>query len=421
MSVVESGHRDGGPRDRHRLHDAEGRDTTGAPHVDRDVQQLRGDLLRRVLPGDRPPRCARGGAELALYRDLIDLDDDAVQLVLGTLPVVAPVRHVLLDLLEGVQHLGVGGDRQPPPGEHLVGLALAGDVEALAGPDAVDDHPQRTRCGDPWVLLSQRPRGRVARVGEGRLAGLHLAGVQLGELLQRQEDLSAHLHQRRDVDGGGGVVPQVRGTLQPMGDALDGAHVQRDVLTGAAVPACRGPHQDAVLVGEVDGQAVDLQLAQVVQVRGAGGVPGALEPGGQLLGGEDVVEAEHPLGVVHRIEARLEDRRPDLLGGALRGAQAGVLGLELLELAEQGVEVGVADRRAAQVVGEAVLPHPAGEVVPLATDALIGHVRGVLCRVRAVGGGGHVGGVLRRGAGLGALRTHGHILPQGTDNHGSAP
>ena len=46
------------------------------------------------------------------------------------------------------------------------------DVEALAGADAVHEQPQRPGRGDPRVLLPQRAGGRVARVGERRLAGL---------------------------------------------------------------------------------------------------------------------------------------------------------------------------------------------------------------------------------------------------------
>ncbi len=68
----------------------ERRDPAGAADVDLDVEQGGGDLLRRVLEGDRPPRRAAGAAEPALHRDLVDLDHQAVDLVLGHLvPVLA--------------------------------------------------------------------------------------------------------------------------------------------------------------------------------------------------------------------------------------------------------------------------------------------------------------------------------------------
>ena len=93
---------------------ANGRDPTGAPDVDPDVEELGRDLLGRVLVGDRPARCARGGAEPALHGDLVDLDDDAVDLVLDVVAVLAVVVDVGLDALDGVDDAVAVGDRQPP-------------------------------------------------------------------------------------------------------------------------------------------------------------------------------------------------------------------------------------------------------------------------------------------------------------------
>ena len=56
-----------------------------------DVEQLRVDLLGRVLVGDRPARRAAGGAELFVQGELIDLDDDAVDLVLDAVAMLAVV------------------------------------------------------------------------------------------------------------------------------------------------------------------------------------------------------------------------------------------------------------------------------------------------------------------------------------------
>ena len=119
---------------------------------------------------------------------------------------------------------------------------------------------QRPGRGDPGVLLPQRAGGGVARVGERRLARLDQRGVELGERLDREEDLAADLDARSGWPVAG----------EPVRDALDRADVVGDVLAGAAVAAGRGPHQPAVLVEQVDGQAVDLQLAQVVDVGAAG-------------------------------------------------------------------------------------------------------------------------------------------------------
>ena len=92
VGVVQRGALDRGPGDDDRLHDPERRDPAGATDVDLDVEELGVDLLGRVLEGDRPARRARGGAEPALHRDLVDLDDDPVDLVLDVVAVLPRVR-----------------------------------------------------------------------------------------------------------------------------------------------------------------------------------------------------------------------------------------------------------------------------------------------------------------------------------------
>ena len=84
------------------------------------------------------------------------------------------------------------------------------------------------------------------------------------------------------------------------GTSRDGAHVGRDVLAGAPVAAGRRPDQPAVLVDQVDRQPVDLELAQVAAPAPPGVALDPLGPGGQLLVGEHVVQAEHPLEVLDR-------------------------------------------------------------------------------------------------------------------------
>ena len=138
--VVQRGALDRRPGDDDRLHDPERRDPAGATDVDLDVEELGVDLLGRVLEGDGPPRRARGGAEPALHRDLVDLDDDPVDLVLDVVAVLPRVRDEGVHLLDRVDDPEVGGDRHAPRLERGVGLALPRQVEPLALADAVDEH-----------------------------------------------------------------------------------------------------------------------------------------------------------------------------------------------------------------------------------------------------------------------------------------
>ena len=105
-------------------------------------------------------------------------------------------------------------------------------------------------CG---ILLAERARAGVARVGVERQPGLLALGVDPRELGLGHEHLAA------DVD---------RGRLgEAVRDGRDGPQVGRHVLAGRAVAAGRALDEAAALVAQGDGQAVDLELGDVAQVR----------------------------------------------------------------------------------------------------------------------------------------------------------
>ena len=197
--------------------------------------------------------------------------------------------------------------------------------------DAVHDRVERPGRGDLGVLLPQRAGRRVPRVGEGGLARVEQRLVQLAERLDRHEHLAPDLQHGR-----------MPGALQPGRDRGDGPDVRRDVLAGAPVAPGRRLDQRAVPVDEVDGQPVDLQLAQEGPA-----VPPSLTPGrpaAQVLEGENVVQAEQPFEVLDRGEQG-GDRPVHGLGRRVRRAQVRVLLLERAQLAHLGVVVDVGDRR----------------------------------------------------------------------------
>ena len=83
------------------------------------------DLLGRVLVGDRPPRRPRGRAEPALQRDLVDLDHDAVDLVLDVVAVLAVVGDVVPHLRRGRRRPGTRSEvGRPHAAQRVVGLGL---------------------------------------------------------------------------------------------------------------------------------------------------------------------------------------------------------------------------------------------------------------------------------------------------------
>ena len=83
---------DGRAADLHRLEHGVGVEHAGAADADHDVEQLRARVARAELVGDRPARVFAGGAELRLQREVVDLDHDAVDLVVERLALRLPIR-----------------------------------------------------------------------------------------------------------------------------------------------------------------------------------------------------------------------------------------------------------------------------------------------------------------------------------------
>ena len=160
-------------------------------------------------------------------------------------------RH---DLLDGVVHLARRGfTRKPCSRSHSSHSWCVVELEPLDRPDPVRPHRQRPRGRQRRVELADRAGGRVARVREGRLAGLGALLVQARERRQRQVDLAAHLEQRRRV-------------LHAQRDRADRAQVLGHVLADLAVAARGAAHEHAVLVHERDREPVDLRLGHEADV-----------------------------------------------------------------------------------------------------------------------------------------------------------
>ena len=154
-----------------------------------------GGNFQAIAPrGSRPTT-----PELALQVEVVDLHHHAVDLeveaVAALLPRAAGGHH----LVDGVVDLDVAVDLEPVIAQPLERLPVGVERQAFQRADAVAPDRQRPRRGELGVELPDRPGGRVARVGVGRLAGLGALLVEPGEGGQRQVDLAAHLQQRRGV------------------------------------------------------------------------------------------------------------------------------------------------------------------------------------------------------------------------------
>ena len=116
-----------------------------------------------------------------------------------------------------------------------------------------------------------------------------------------------------------------------------------DVFAARAVAARRAAHQPAVLVGERDAQAVNLQLGDVGDRRlEPGAFAHALVERAQLLLVVGVVEAEHRRDVLDRLET-FDRAAADALCRRVGRDEIRVLRFEPLELVQQRIELLVGD------------------------------------------------------------------------------
>ena len=196
--------------------------------------------------------------------------------------------------------------------------------------------------------MAQRAGGGVAAVGEELLergaTARYLAQLDLGvafldsvvltsylsvELLEagtRHEDLAAQLD---------GIIerPCPADGLELGRNICHLADVLRDVFARGAVPAGGCAGEDAVMVGERDGGAVDLELAAIAQ-GSSSGLARALQPGAELVEIHGVVERVH----AHRVFDAGKRRACRAAHGAGGGIVCRQQGEALLEVAQLALE-----------------------------------------------------------------------------------
>ena len=170
--------------------------------------------------------------------------------------------------------------------------------------EAIEDDIERALGDDARVELLERAGGGVARVGELLLAGGLALRVQLLEAGLGQINLAAHFQQSRT---GVSPVPGQRDRRDACptcsrGDAANRLEVGGDVVAGRAVAAGRAAGEDALLVAQVDRHAVDLGLDDPVQLLVGQQPLHAVDELAQFVLRVGVVQAEHRLPMLHRLE-----------------------------------------------------------------------------------------------------------------------
>ena len=212
-------------------------------------------------------------------------------------------------------------------------LGSADHLAELIAPEA-----QLATCRDPGILLSQTARGSVAGIGEPRLSG------QCGAFVERLEAGNWHVDLATHFDDLG------RSPRESLGQRTDRCHVGSDVFADSAVTAGRGLHEVTSLVAQAHGQSVDLQLAHEPGRDTAESAGNPLAPLGQLGLVHSVVEACHRHPVDDRCKRRRQRSGADLCRRRLRRDQFRVEFLDLEQLPNKQVVVGIGDLRAVECV-----------------------------------------------------------------------
>ncbi|CAB4937985.1 unannotated protein [freshwater metagenome] len=223
--------------------------------------------------------------------------------MLDVVAVLVPVLDLLDDGIDALHARRVGRDRQTPRLQSLVGVPLRIGGEADHPSESVTDHAETPLRGHGRVLLAQRARRRVPWIGERGFALFDERRVERLKVLEPEEHLTAHLEQLRDrIFGAAG---------QGIGYVVDRPSIERDVLAGPPVTSGRTAHESSVLVHQVQRHTVDLDFAQVVQIRTGLGLD-PLGPRTELVVIEHVVQAQHSFQMVDGGELRRETTAHEL-------------------------------------------------------------------------------------------------------------
>ena len=319
-----------GAGDGNRIEQGYRRDRPGAADLQEDVAKHRARLLRLELEGHGAARALGGGPETLLLVETVDLDDDAVDLVVELLPQIILFSVEFENLADGGA-VGVPGiDGEPELPQPLQPVAV-GRRRFGFSLQPVGEAAQRPAGHGLRILQLERAGRRVARIGEqgAPLALLHL--VEGAEIRQPHVDLAAHL-------AGDPRFPQFQR------HRADGARVPRDLVSLDAVAARRGAHQEAVFIHQAQGDAVGLQLGDVLDALLRQGLAHPLVEGEDVLPGIAVVEAEHRGGVADGREL-LRRLTTDPLRGRVGAFQPRIALFELLQFLQQEVVLAVGNHR----------------------------------------------------------------------------
>ena len=265
-----------------------------------------------------------GGSHLGALRERVDLHDRAVDLVPQRMALLLHARAERVHRLDVGELLDLRVHGEAETREPLERLVVRRELRAaLLGAGLVAEERETPARGDGRVDLAQRARGGVARVCEESVVLLGLPAVELGERVERHEDLAAHLDHLGDL-----------AALELLREVVDRDHVGGHVLADLAIAPGRTSDQAAAFVEQRDREPVELRFADVGDVLGHDASE-PLAPRDEVVTRERVVERQHRLEVAHLRERGGDLRRAGTLRRRIVGDEVGVRRFERAQLAHE--------------------------------------------------------------------------------------
>ena len=293
---------------------------TGAAHLNDNIFQHRGLLLRWVLVGHRPAGALGSAAQYITLAKIIQLNDGTVNIEGVLLPLLAKTGDLGEDLLFSFQtalrdHLKVLSL------QIFNGLGMGLEAAALTQLQVEDGNVQLALGGDAGIQLAQGACGGIAGIGHQGLPLDLAAGIDL------LKHAAGHIDLATDDEAG-------QLLRQGHGQRADGAEILRHILTHAAIAAGGAAVEHTVAVLHRHTEAVHLGL------HAEGGMGQFLTDAGQkglhFVGVKHILQALQRHVVTNLFELA-QNLAADTLGGRIGRHFLGMLCLQFLQTAQETV------------------------------------------------------------------------------------
>ena len=295
-----------------------------------DIQKLGGHLGRRELIGNRPFWFLRGVAEFIVIIDVVDLEDQAVDIVIQRRPflgVFANIVNHFIDAMEDPPFL-IGAEAQGI--EVIERIRMDVEIELPRVYEIIPEGFEVARGRDRGIKVTNRACRGITAIREDRLARELALNVHVVERLLRHIDFAPdferalffHVHRNR----------------------MDRDDVRGHIFAGHAIAAGDGILELAILVDERHPKPVDFDFAHVsdfVDVKDVSDLPVKVP---HLVFVIDVTQGKHEPFVGDFLKFGL-NVATDSLGRGVLALEARELFFQEFELAHEPIEIRVAHRR----------------------------------------------------------------------------